>query len=89
MSHGLSDITLDICDPTIEPYYMTNTKWVCQTCNREKARTPPDKWGAKLVYWKQWAQQQAKIARDRLTGLPLFQWTPFLLVLTDDSADVQ
>jgi hypothetical protein len=38
MTHGLSDITLDIVDPGGDPYYSTNTKWVCQTCNREKGR---------------------------------------------------
>jgi hypothetical protein len=45
MGHGLSDLTLDIIDPEKPPYYTTNVKWVCSTCNKEKQRTPPEYWG--------------------------------------------
>src|SRR5262249_49372565 len=74
MGHGLSDITLDICDPRQPPYYGTNTRWICQTCNREKGRTPPELWGAKLIAWKQWYAWQECLAVDQFVGLPLFDW---------------
>lgn len=74
MGHGLSDITLDICDPRSPPYYATNTRWICQTCNRAKGRTPPEKWGARIVYWHQWRAQQAKVTSEPLRALPLFDW---------------
>lgn len=41
MGHGLADITLDIMDRAQAPYYRTNTKWCCQTCNRKKGDRDP------------------------------------------------
>jgi hypothetical protein len=72
MGHGLADITLDVIDPAAAPYYGTNTKWACQTCNREKGTTPPALWGAKLNAWRQWEKWQEKLKRNSLSGLPLF-----------------
>jgi hypothetical protein len=72
MGHGLSDITIDICDTRQPPYYGVNTRWVCATCNREKSRTPPELWGAKLICWKRWNEQQGNLERNPLSGLPLF-----------------
>lgn len=54
MANGLWDLTLDIIDPSTPPYYRTNTRWCCATCNREKQQTPPDLWGAKLQAWAAW-----------------------------------
>jgi len=80
MGHGLSDITLDICDPRLLPYYSSNTRWICSTCNRKKARTPPEEWGAQIVYEQQWRAQMARITTDPLAGLPLFDNAPSLLL---------
>lgn len=60
MAYGLSDLTLDIVDPEKPPYYTTNVRWVCATCNMEKQRTPPSQWGAKLVSWQRWREIRQK-----------------------------
>jgi len=72
MGHGLSDVTLDIIDTEKPPYYTTNVRWVCATCNKEKQRTPPELWGAKLIAWEKWRQQQERIKNNPFCGLPLF-----------------
>jgi hypothetical protein len=36
MGHGPRDITLDVMDKSKPPYYRTNTKWCCNTCNVKK-----------------------------------------------------
>jgi hypothetical protein len=58
MPHGLGDVTLDIVDPANEPFYKTNVRWVCATCNRAKSRTPPDEWAEKLAAWEEWRRIQ-------------------------------
>lgn len=68
MLHGLQDLTLDIIDPEKEPYYTTNVKVVCHTCNMAKQRTPPDKWAQYLLYHKDWERRQARIRTDPLLG---------------------
>jgi hypothetical protein len=73
MEHGLADVTLDIINPDLPPYYETNARWVCMTCNREKQKTSPDLWGAKLQCWKQWREHQEKLKADPFAGLPLFE----------------
>jgi hypothetical protein len=65
MGHGFADITLDICDPTTAPLYISNTKWVCATCNREKGRTPVELWARKLVAWDDWERQHKYGPRQR------------------------
>lgn len=72
MGHGLSDITLDIIDPRLPPYYQ-NTRWICSTCNRAKGRTPPEQWGALTAYIKRWKAHQNCININPLAGLPLFE----------------
>lgn len=55
MGHGLADITLDIQDPNRRPYYCTNTKWCCQSCNRDKGAMSPEAFEARrqvLNHWK-------------------------------------
>jgi 5-methylcytosine-specific restriction endonuclease McrA len=44
MGHGHADVTLDIVDPTREPFYRSNVRMCCQTCNREKSRMSPERW---------------------------------------------
>jgi len=71
MVHGLADITLDIINPDMPPYYESNVRWVCMTCNREKKKTPPDLWGAKLQCWKKWRDHQDRLKTNPYAGLPL------------------
>jgi hypothetical protein len=50
-----ADITLDLQDRNGPPYYHTNTKWCCQTCNREKGAMSPEEFEARrqiLNLWK-------------------------------------
>jgi hypothetical protein len=76
MGHGLADITLDIIDPGRLPYYATNTKWACSTCNKAKQRTAPEDWAQQLVCWDQWENRPAEDWKptlfdlDALTGAP-------------------
>lgn len=59
MANGPRDVTLDIVDPEAKPYYQTNVRWCCATCNTEKQRTPPELWGAKLAAWRRWRKWTA------------------------------
>jgi hypothetical protein len=72
MGHGLTDITLDIVNPEREPYYRTNVKWCCATCNREKATMPPELWDRRLIVWPQYMAWRERIRGDVTHGLPLF-----------------
>lgn len=54
MPNGLADLTIDIVDPNAPPYYRTNARPCCATCNREKHRTPPHLFAAKLAGWERW-----------------------------------
>lgn len=60
MEHGLADVTIDIIDPRKEPFYKTNTKWVCMTCNREKQNSSPEQWSIKLRAWRKWRSNRAR-----------------------------
>lgn len=66
---GLGGLTLDIKDPSSEPYFKSNTRFACKTCNRGKQRTHPVVFEICLREWKK--ENQAKC--DPLHGLPLFQ----------------
>ena len=54
MGHGLSDLTLDIFDPTGLPTYGANTRWICITCNRAKGDRPPRLHAAWRSAWARW-----------------------------------
>ncbi len=54
MAHGLADITIDVVNPEMSPYYRTNCRWVCRSCNAEKQRTPPHLFAAKLESWRRY-----------------------------------
>lgn len=72
MAHGLADVSFDVIDPERQPYYRTNVRPCCLTCNREKARTPPELWGAKLQAWERWRRWTAdEFPPDSLFG----NWT--------------
>ena len=61
MDGGLSVVTIDIIDPTAEPYYRTNTKWCCRTCNTQKQRMTPALWARRCAAWAQWRENQHRI----------------------------
>jgi hypothetical protein len=65
MGHGLSDITLDVQDPQQQPYYQTNTKWCCQTCNRKKWRMSPDDFEADRQMWELRRQSLDRAPEDK------------------------
>jgi hypothetical protein len=54
MGHGFADITIDIVDRTRPPFYCTNTKWCCQTCNRKKGPRTPEAFEANRQMWNAW-----------------------------------
>ena len=54
MGHGLADITLDIVDRTKPPYYTTNTRWCCQTCNRKKGPMQPEEFELDRQVYQAW-----------------------------------
>jgi hypothetical protein len=41
------DLSLDIHDPVLPPFYPSNTRWISQAANRSKARLSPQAWGRK------------------------------------------
>jgi hypothetical protein len=63
MGHGLADITLDVIDRDRPPYYLTNTKWCCQTCNRKKGVLSPDEFEADRQMWAAW-ERARKLAEE-------------------------
>jgi len=58
MGHGPTDITLDITDPTRDPFYLINTRWICQTCNRKKSCTPPEEWAESVLAAEEWKRRR-------------------------------
>jgi hypothetical protein len=69
MAHGLADVSFDVIDPEKPPYYRTNVRPCCRTCNSEKKHTPPDLWGAKLQAWEKWRRWTAsEFPPDSLFG---------------------
>jgi hypothetical protein len=69
MGNGLRDITLDVIDPTKPPYYRTNCRWVCSTCNTGKHSTPPHLFGARLAAYEKWRKwTSSEYAPDSLFG---------------------
>jgi hypothetical protein len=61
MGHGLADITLDIIDRDKPPYYRTNTKWCCQTCNRKKGVMEPEKFELDRQVFEVWNRQRGQV----------------------------
>jgi hypothetical protein len=62
MGHGFTDITIDIIDPRIEPYFHTNVTHCCSTCNRQKSQLSPEAWCERLKYWAKY--EVAMAGRD-------------------------
>ena len=55
---GYADITLDICRPGEEPYYGTNTRYICMTDNREKHNMAPERWQLRKRVWAWWKRHK-------------------------------
>ena len=60
MGHGSGDITLDVQDRDRPPYYCTNTKWCCQTCNRRKGVMIPEEFEADRQMWDLWKRSASE-----------------------------
>jgi hypothetical protein len=58
MGHGFQDITLDVIDRSRPPYYRSNTKWCCQTCNRKKGTLSPEEFEQDRQVWELWLEQR-------------------------------
>ena len=67
MEHGLRDITLDIWDPSVEPFYGSNVRWICSSCNSAKGDMPPADWAA---YKRLWRQRAAHLAEQSMILKP-------------------
>lgn len=52
MGNGLRDLSIDIINPESEPYYATNTKYCCFTCNSEKGQRGADAFGLSLAEYR-------------------------------------
>jgi hypothetical protein len=64
MRNGIADITLDIVDPDQPPFFPTNVKPCCRTCNTEKGSMPPERWARVLIYYREWAERQGRIPKQ-------------------------
>lgn len=68
MPNGLQSLTLDILDPEQPPYYMTNVRYPCQTCNRGKSQTPPADFARQQSYRMEAQRRRASKAKDPYEG---------------------
>lgn len=73
MGNGLSDVSLDIIDPRKQPYYRTNVRWICRTCNSAKSDLDPDIDGRRLQEWVRWERQQEELRKSDPWAGTLFE----------------
>ena len=66
-----NDLTLDIVDPKVEPFYSFNVKWICMACNRMKQLASPVVFAIRLVMWKRWRQRQAVLKAAPVPVVPV------------------
>ena len=64
MGHGFADITLDVQDRE-HPYYRTNTKWCCQTCNRKKGKLSSADFESDRQVYAEWSHQRELDPEER------------------------
>jgi hypothetical protein len=74
MEGGLHNVSLDIVDPRTPPYYTTNVRWVCKTCNSAKGEMTLAQFGEHLANWAKWERRQQQLRKDPWTGT-LFEGT--------------
>jgi len=67
MGSGLKDITLDIWDPRIEPFYGSNTRWICFSCNSTKGDMIPEDWA---IYKRLHRERAAHLAEHAMIIQP-------------------
>ncbi len=73
MGNGMADISLDIIDRDRQPFYRTNTRWACLTCNRQKSTLPPEIFALRQIEWKRFLAYKEKAEVNPYFGLPLLQ----------------
>lgn len=73
MHGGLHNVSLDVINPETPPFYGSNTKWVCKTCNSMKGDLSPEDWGQKLSDRQSWERQQKLISKNKWAVFPLFR----------------
>lgn len=54
MGHGRGDLTVDIIDPSQEPFYQYNTRLVCRSCNGRKGARMPHKEARLRQAYERW-----------------------------------
>ena len=64
MGRDLFNITLDIVNPAIPPDFITNTRWVCDTCNRAKGGKDPSSWGAYMAGFRRHEEEARRQPRQ-------------------------
>lgn len=52
MEGGVGEISLDIDDPEVAPFFVNNVEICCKTCNSTKGRMTKQEWGGYLTAWK-------------------------------------
>jgi hypothetical protein len=72
MGNGLADVTLDVIDSKELPWYKTNTKWVCGTCNNAKKTKSRQLWEERMRDYQKWNEQREKLNHNPYAGLPIF-----------------
>jgi hypothetical protein len=68
MGNGFADITLDIIDRSRPPYFDSNVKPCCRTCNTEKSTMTPDEWAERLIFWREYEVWQRNPEFGHLPG---------------------
>jgi hypothetical protein len=68
MGHGLSDLSLDIINPDDRPYYETNVRFICTTCNKLKQQYPPELFGLIIQCHKMWESNHENKVQDPFHG---------------------
>jgi hypothetical protein len=71
MGHGRADVTVDILDPKLEPFYLTNTRLPCLTCNRAKHTMGAEQWALRRRAWDRWREWHERT--DGPAQLELFE----------------
>lgn len=73
MGHGRHDLTVDLLDPTSEPFYEDNTRFVCGSCNSRKgAKTREQDRQAKAAYqrWLDTGREHHQLSFLLIPGSP-------------------
>jgi hypothetical protein len=57
MGHGLSDIEIDVTNPSIGPFWATNIRFICATDNHKKRRKSPEEYAIYCREAKRWKNE--------------------------------